>query len=74
MTTTEELRSLAMFEKVSESELRDLIALLDAHRHLTFEDRPASEVDAALDTPPQVGARLAGLRTQSDAYLDRVLA
>lgn len=27
MTTTEELRSLAMFEKVSESELRDLIAL-----------------------------------------------
>lgn len=56
------------------NKLRDLIALLDAHRHLTFEDRPASEVDAALDTPPQVGARLAGLRTQSDAYLDRVLA
>jgi signal transduction histidine kinase len=27
VTTTEELRSLAMFEKVSESELRDLIAL-----------------------------------------------
>lgn len=56
------------------NKLRDLIALLDARRHLTFEDRPASETGAALDSPPQVGARLAELRAQSDAYLGRVLA
>lgn len=56
------------------NKLRDLTALLGAERHLTFEDRPASEVGAALDRPPQVDARLAELRAQSDAWLGGVLA
>lgn len=58
------------------TKLRDLTALLGAGRHLTFEDRDPAKVTALLAEPiaPAVHARIAELRAQSDAWLDRVLA
>ncbi|WP_299361560.1 polysaccharide pyruvyl transferase family protein [uncultured Paracoccus sp.] len=56
------------------NKLRDLTALLGLDRQLTFADRDPAEIAAALDAPADVQARLAALRAQSDAYLDRVLA
>ncbi|MRX51909.1 polysaccharide pyruvyl transferase family protein [Paracoccus sp. S-4012] len=58
------------------TKVRDLTALLDAERHLTFEDRDPREVAALLSDPiaPAIHARIAALRSQSGAWLDRVLA
>ena len=58
------------------TKVRDLTALLGAERHLTFEDRAPGDVDALLAEPiaPAIHARIAALRAQSDAWLDRALA
>jgi len=57
------------------NKVRDLTALLGAERQLLAEDRPEGAVEALLATPPDdaVQDRIAALRVQSDAYLDRVL-
>lgn len=56
------------------NKVRDLTALLGAEAHLTFEDRPAADMDALLAEPPRVAPRLAALRAQSAEWLAGVLA
>lgn len=58
------------------TKVRDLTASLGAERHLTFEDRDPGEVAALLAEPiaSAIHARIATLRAQSEAWLDRVLA
>jgi len=56
------------------NKVRDLADLLGAERHLLVPGSPI-DLGAVLDAPlaPRIGARIAALRVQSDAYLDRVL-
>ena len=58
------------------TKIRDLTALLNAERHLTFEDRPSGDVDALLAEPiaSEVKDRIMTLRAESNAWLDRALA
>ncbi len=58
------------------NKLRDLTTLLGATSHLVAEDRQDGAVDALLDMAPdaRVHDRIAALRAQSDAWLDRALA
>lgn len=54
------------------NKVRDLADALGAHAHLV---QPGAGFDAVLDAPldPAIGARIAALRADSHAYLDRVL-
>lgn len=56
------------------NKVRDLTSLLGAERHLLIPEAPIA-LDALLDAPLDAGInkRIATLRDQSDAYLDRVL-
>jgi len=58
------------------NKLRDLTALVDAERHLICpEARPADYAPLLAQPPsPAIAARIDGLRAQSKAYLDAVLA
>jgi hypothetical protein len=58
------------------NKVRDLTESLQAQRHLVREGVSVAELDALLGRPldPGIGQAIAGLRAQSNRYLDRVLA
>ena len=55
--------------------MRDLTDALDAREHVVTADSDAAAFDRLLGTPPapKVAAAIAGLREQSNAFLDRAL-
>lgn len=57
------------------NKVRDLVALLGAERHMVDQAADAERYDEILQSrlAPEIGKRIAELRTQSNAYLDNVL-
>ncbi|WP_375272797.1 polysaccharide pyruvyl transferase family protein [Sphingomonas sp.] len=57
------------------NKVRDLTAALDAREHVVTADSDAAAFDRLLGTPPapRVAAAIAGLRAQSNAFLDVAL-
>lgn len=57
------------------NKVRDLAALLGAHRHLVSESEPHA-LDEAMAAPPDASVykRISLMRARSEAFLDRVLA